>query len=88
MRDSAVDTITFTNADGETISVKEMREFISFTAKGKYNPKVGDSLDLIAVQTYGDDQESQDYKIYDQNVRKIVEADFNLDKIRELEIPN
>lgn len=88
MRDITVDSVNFTTSSGEIATIKEMREFETMTGQAKYKTRKGQTLDEIAVEVYGDDTEFQCYKIFDHNVEAIVDSGFDLDKIKELEIPN
>ena len=88
MRDDAVDTVVFIDADNRAITLKDKREYEPMTPQMKYKTKKGEELDLIAVNVYGEENEFNSYKIFDHNVEKIVDSGFDLDSIKELEIPN
>ena len=89
MRDFNVPDMAFTDVNGNIVILKEMREYpTDTTIKEKYKVRVGDTLDLIAVNEYGDGSESDCYKIYDQNVETLVDNSFSLQGIKQLEIPN
>ncbi len=47
-------------------------------------------LDEIASRrdVYGAEQESQAWRIFDHNAEEIAEANFDIDKLVELRIPN
>ena len=88
MRDIAVPNVSFVTAEGNAIIIKDMREFDIQTINQNYALREGDTLDMIAVNMYGDNAESDGYKIFDQNVTKIVDNNFSLTNIKQLEIPN
>ena len=88
MRDIVVADVTFINPDGETIILKDVREYDVYTVKDKYKVNTGDTLDLISVIEYGEGTESDDYKIFDHNRTAIINNNFSLDNIKTLEIPN
>ncbi len=89
MRYIDVETVSFTDSSGRAAAVKEMREpqeqqaWFSVDVSGK------PWLDDIASQedVYGRDAESLAYKIFDHNREKIVEAGFDLSRLKSLEIP-
>ena len=88
MRDIVVPDISFTTAEGTSVIIKDMREFDIQTVNQNYGLREGDTLDMVAVNMYGDNAESDGYKIFDQNVAKIVDNNFSLKNIKQLEIPN
>jgi hypothetical protein len=44
-------------------------------------------LDELAVAYYGDGMEAECYKIFNENIVALTEADFDLDKLFTLRIP-
>lgn len=89
MRYTNIDTISFTNKNGITVPLKDKRpipnEDISFNLKIDSNAE----LDEISSRSdvYGEDAEDLSYKIFDANIVKIVENNYDLSKIRNLDIP-
>lgn len=89
MRYEAIDTISFTNKNNVTVNIKDMREYPSYQTYLSINIKSQDKIDEIATrfEVYGDDAEGESFKIVDNNIVKLFENDFNLEKIKSLDIP-
>ena len=87
MRYIQVPSITFTNARGETIVLKDIRPIASYSRAFDFGNSAGDPLDLVAIKAYGDHSEAMWYKIADQNIKEIVEKKFRLDTIKTLSVP-
>lgn len=90
MRDLAVDNIIFTDKNGKSYEIKDIRPIPSYTVLTKINVSGELFFDEIASreEIYGEGKEDLAYKIFDANVRSIIEANFNTTKIKELIIPN
>jgi hypothetical protein len=54
------------------------------TSLRNYN---GQLLDELAVQFYGEQMESECYRIFDENIAALTEANFDLAKLTSLRIP-
>lgn len=89
MRYINIGTVSFTNKNGITVPVKEIRpipeEPILFELKISNDAE----LDEIASRSdvYGEDFEDQAFRIFDANIVAIVENGYDLSKIRKLGIP-
>lgn len=89
MRFNQVETISFTDINGVTRPVKDIRpipeQALSFTVELKQ----GDSIDEIASRenVYGAGAEGQAHRIFDFNITEIVDAGFDLSKLKRLRIP-
>ena len=84
-----IDTITFTNKDGNSFPVKDIRP-IPVEPVGVVVSVVGDTfIDEVSSrpEIYGDLGEDQSYRIFDANVIKLVENDFNVVGLNELKVP-
>ena len=90
MRYNNAENISFTDADGNTVSIKEI---LPVTATATSFTKVecdnSSSLDEIASRDaiYGAGSESSAYKIFDENIVELVDAHFDLGKLRTLRVP-
>lgn len=90
MRYANAPNVSFTNADGNTVSIKEV---LPVAARAESFSKIectsGTSLEEIASRdsVYGEGSEASAYKIFDENVIELVEARFDMGKIRSLRIP-
>ena len=89
MRDFDVADMIFTDINGKSFVVKEMREYpTDVTLRQAYKVRSEDTLDLIAVKQYGEGTESDSYKIFDYNREAIVDNQFSLKGIKSIGIPN
>jgi len=90
MRYYDAEEVSFTNSDGKTANVKDT---IPIQTKAesflKVNCAIDVSLDEIASRPnlYGEDAESNSYKIFDENVVEIFESRFNMGAIKTLRVP-
>ena len=86
---SEVPTVSFLWLDGYTYSVKDVKTLPVYDKFVKISLKKDDCLDEIASRTevFGQDEESSAYLIFEANVEKIVENDFNLNAFHEIKIP-
>ena len=89
MRYESVDTLSFTDHNGRTVSIKDKREYPSYQKLVSIPVNGEDQIDEIAsrIEVYGAEGESQSYKIVDNNITKLFERDFDLSKIPFLEVP-
>lgn len=90
MRYINADEHSFTSADGVTAAVKDIlpvapsaTSFLTVACDSQT------SLDEISSREdiYGEGAESSAYKIFDENIVEIVEAGFDLSKLRTLRVP-
>ena len=84
-----VDTIVYTDINRKSYSVKDAREISNQTLGFTIDVKKGNLLDEIASrkQIYGDNGESQAWKIFDINIAELAEVDFDIDQLKRLKIP-
>jgi len=84
-----VDTITFTDVNNNSYRVKEIRDIISEPISFELNINKGDFLDEIASRKdiYGNYGESETYRIFDANIVRLTEVNFDLTKVRSVKIP-
>ena len=89
MRYELVDTIPFTDINSKTTNIKDMREYEDQIIVATVNVNSSLFVDEIATREefYGPESEFESYKIVDQNIIKLFESDFNLTKIKKMEIP-
>jgi hypothetical protein len=89
MRYTNVETITFTDIDGKSTAVKDMRLLPAQTIVKTISVIGSIELDEIASRKdiYGDGGENLSYKIFEANLLEIVERRFDLSRIRSLKIP-
>lgn len=90
MRFSSIDTVSFTNRNGDTVPIKYIRDLYDGTISKEIKIKSSDELDEIASREdiYGDDTEGESYKIFDVNAVRLVESKFDLSNIKKLGIPS
>ena len=89
MRYFNIDTISFTNSNNVTVPIKDKRPISDDPISFELPLIEGNFLDVIASRNdvYGDDAEDDTYRIFDANIIKIVEAGYDLTKIRSVKIP-
>lgn len=85
----SVEIIAFKNVDGNTYPVKDIREIPKETIGFEIDIKKGDTLDEVASRksVFGEEGEFQAYRIFDANIIKLTESNFNLINIKRLKIP-
>lgn len=90
MRYFSVDEISFTNAVGRSVKIKDLLP-ISEKSSNSVVLKLSkdDELDEIATRTdiYGEGYESQSYEIFAENVEELTQVDFDLNRLKSLRIP-
>lgn len=86
---ASTDNISFTWLDGRIYNIKDMKEYPVYDKFVKLKLKQGDQLDEIASrgEVFGADAESYAYLLFEANVEKIVENNFDLEKLHEIKIP-
>jgi len=84
-----VETITFTNAYGKQFSIKDIRPISKQVLSFEMDKKENDLIDEIASRrdVFGDFGELQSWRVFDINIIRLTEANFNLKKIRRIKIP-
>lgn len=89
MRYFEIDNISFTNSNGKTVYIKDVRPIPEYVTATYINLKNGDTLDEIASrkEIYGDGAEDQSYKIFEHNIVEICDANFDLNKLKKMKIP-
>ena len=90
MRYVQIDTISFTDATGRTVPIKDIRPIPSYTIKTKVFVTEKDRLDEIASRqdVYKEGGYRNAYKLFDANVVRLVEGKIDMSKIRVVEVPN
>lgn len=89
MRYLDVDTITFTDINGTQFPVKDRRDISTQTVAFETDTKEDDLLDGVASrrEIYGDFGEIHAWRIFDLNIVKLTEVNFDMTKIKRLKIP-
>jgi len=84
-----IDTISFTDKDGNTFPVKDIRPIPVEATSLSIPPNSATMLDEVASrsQVYGDLGEDQTYRIFDANTTLLLENNFNVSKLAEIKIP-
>jgi len=90
MRYVDIENITFTDINGNSFEIKDIRPIPEQQLLTSLKLSKNDFIDEIASRPsiYGDGAEDLTFKIVDLNIIKIVESKFNFDNIRTLKIPN
>lgn len=83
------DNVSFTWIDGYIYNIKDVKEYPAYDNFVKLKLNQNENLDEIASRTnvYGADAESYAYLIFECNREKIVENNFDLNKLHEIKIP-
>jgi hypothetical protein len=90
MRYLNLPNVIFNTADGRAITIKDFYEIpTDYILAFNLKLKAGDTLDEIANRkmVYGDNSEMSIYKIMEFNRVAIYEAGFDLDKLKNINIP-
>jgi len=89
MRYLQVSTVSFTDANGNTRPVKDMREIPSYTEGQSVLRRADELLDEVASrpECYGSDGEIQTYLIWEANAAAILDANFDLTTLRKVFVP-
>lgn len=89
MRYNSIDTISFTDINGVKKPVKDTRPLQELDTSIVIDVEQGMIIDEVISRReyYGDNAEDLSYLIIDHNAEKIVENDFDLDKLKKLKIP-
>jgi hypothetical protein len=84
-----VDTITFTNFDGNSYPVKDTREISVQTINQEIDVDKGDLLDEIASrnEVFGANGEIQTWRLFDANIVTLTESNFQIENIKKLKVP-
>lgn len=84
-----VETINFTAADKTTYPVKDSRSISDQVLSFEIDKNENDLLDEVASrqEVYGNFGEIQSWRIFDLNIVKLTESNFDLTKINRLKIP-
>lgn len=90
MRYQNADDEIFTTPDGLQVTLKEKLPLVDKAVNTvTVDCNAETALDEIASRNdvYGEGMESEDYKIFDENIRELKEANFDLSRIKTLRVP-
>ncbi len=89
MRYLGIDTISFTNKHGKTLPDKDIRPIPSEPVSLALPVIEETMLDEVASRSeiYGEFGEDQTYRLFDANVTKLLENNFDVSKLAEVKIP-
>lgn len=89
MRYQQIDTIVFTDKNNKSYSIKDMREYPTYTHMTNLKTQADDMIDQIASrqEIYGTSAEHSVYRIYENNIENLFECYFDMSKIKILDIP-
>jgi hypothetical protein len=84
-----VETITFTNIDGNSYPVKDTREISVQTINQEIDVDKGDLLDEIASrnEVFGANGEIQTWRLFEANIITLTENNFQIENIKKLKVP-
>jgi hypothetical protein len=84
-----VDTITFTNYNGNSYPVKDIREITEQTINQEIDINKDDLLDEVASrnEVFGENGEIQSWRLFDANIITLTENNFRLTNIKKLKVP-
>lgn len=90
MRYFNIEDITFTNALGRSVKIKDLLP-VPTPSENSVTLALakGDQLDEIATRTniYGEGYESKSYDIFAENIEEFTQVDFNLDRLKKIRVP-
>lgn len=89
MRYYRIDDIVFTDKDGVSKTIKDMRKIESFDEWLEIEKNENDFFDEIATRpdVYGNDAELLVYRIFDANITEIIDNVFDFTLIKRVKIP-
>lgn len=91
MRYFDIEEITFKNALGRSVKIKDL---LPVPARSDNSVVItlakDDELDEIATRTdiYGEGYEAKSYDIFAENIEELVQNDFDMNKLKRLRIPS
>jgi hypothetical protein len=90
MRYVNINNVSFTRLNGDSVLIKDFREYPAYIKRLSYSVKANDMIDEIITRKdlLGDSAESESYKIVDFNITRLFEADWNLGSLRSIDIPD
>lgn len=90
MRFNDVDTIIFTDIDGNSIQVKDNYEIPDYTTLTTIKVNENFEVDEIISRDFifGENMESLAYKVFEHNKEIFWNNDFTTDGIKFLKVPN
>lgn len=90
MRYLPIDDVVFADANGASYTIKDTRPIPTYTTRFVQAVTERDRVDEIAGrdEVFGDGGEASSFKIYDHNIRPLLEHNFVLGTaVKELKIP-
>ena len=89
MRYFNIPTVSFNDANGRTVPVKDVRPIGQEVVDFGITTKEGDLLDEIASreEIFGPGSEDESFRLFDANIVELYEARFDVSKVRRLSIP-
>lgn len=89
MRYILCDDIVFNDHNRGAVTIKDTRAILTEEVKFEVEKKYDELLDEIAVkqEVFGEGGEIQTYRLFDLNILKIVENNFDLTKLRKIKVP-
>jgi len=91
MRYFDIPEVTFTNALGRSVKIKDLLPIPPHSDDSVVlSIAENDELDEIATRTdiYGEGYESKAYDIFIENVEELTQNDFNMNRLKSLRIPS
>jgi len=84
-----IPNISFIDRFGTNFPVKDLREYPQYETAFIKKIIIGDFIDELASRNdiYGEQSEDLSYLIFEHNIEKIVEARWDLTKIKSFRIP-
>lgn len=89
MRYEQIGSVSFTDRNNRTVEIKDMREYPGYEILNSLKITSEDKFDEIASrpEVYGEDSEDESYKIVDFNRVELFDNDFDLSRIRRVNLP-
>ena len=91
MRYFDVEEITFKNALGRSVKIKDLLPVPTHSDNSVIIALTkDDELDEIATRTdiYGEGYEAKAYDIFAENIEELVQNDFDMNRLKRLRIPS
>ena len=89
MRYVEIDDVIFTDINGNSRTVKDIRPLEQLETLTSVPIDVGTTLDEIASrpEIFGEGTEGSSYRIFDHNALALADANFEIDRLKTIRIP-
>lgn len=89
MRYALVETVSFTDTNGVSRPIKEMREIPSYELAKTLSKTADETPDAVAArdEAFGSKSEGIAYQIWDENIVELADVGYDWSRIQKVRIP-